>query len=214
MLLRPNFFRGCCLLALTGALGGCSVLSPKPDLAHYYTLKPITEKVSPAPPPDPTLSLGIYYPEMPTYLQRPQIVVDMAGGQKYLDEYHRWLEPIGDGFGRALAQDVAQLSDSTHVAAYPLPPGFGHDLEVHVIVAQFDGTAGGDVSLHAEWRITGPGGQPAYFSHETVFTYRSGTGPDRAGAYVDALDHLILDLAREIVVEMPEVHAVQAAGKR
>lgn len=205
------------LLAATAALAllpGCSVFSPKPDLSHSYTLNPVMEKVSPAPPPDPTLSLGVALTEMPAYLDRPQMVVLLANGQPYVDEYHRWIEPLGMGFSRVLAQDIAQMSDSTHIVAYPLPPAFPHDFEVRATVTQFDGAPGGDVTLRAQWRVTGSGGKPTYFSHETSFTRRASAGPDPAVAYVDTLNHLVNDLAREIVRQMPEARATQGALKR
>ncbi len=201
-------------LAVTGLLAGCSVLSPKSDISHSYVLSPVTEKVSPAPPPDPTLALGVYYTEVPAYLDRPQMVVLLAANQPYIDEYHRWLEPLGAGFSRVLAQDIAQICDSTRIAAFPLPPSFAHDFEVQVTLTQFEGVPGGDVTLRAQWRITGPGGKPAYFSHETSFTRRASTGVEPALAYVDTLNHLVNDLAREIVKQMPEARAVQGALKR
>jgi uncharacterized lipoprotein YmbA len=199
------------LAAALALLAGCSVLSPKPDLSHSYVLNAVTEKVSPAPPPDPTLSLGVFYTEVPAYLDRPQMIVRYPSNQPYIDEYHRWLEPLGAGFSRVLAQDIAQLSDSTHIAAFPLPPAFAHDFEAQVTVLQFDGVPGGDVTLHAQWRITGPGGKPGYFTHETTITRHAPAGPDPAAAYVNTLSLLVNDLAREMVRQMPEARAAQGA---
>ncbi|HVU38018.1 MAG TPA: PqiC family protein [Opitutales bacterium] len=201
-------------LALAGLAAGCSVLSPKPDLSHSYVLEPAPNKATPAPPPDPTLSLAVDYTEMPVYLDRPQMVARLSNHQPYIDEYHRWLEPLSAGFSRVLAQDIAQMADSTHVAAYPLPTAFSHDFEVHVTVTQFDGAPGGTVTLHAQWRISGPGGKPTYFSHDTTVTRPAAPGPDPAVAYVDALSRLVSDLAREIVLQMPEAHAAQSTLRR
>ncbi len=201
----------CCLLGLAAlALGvGCSVFTPKPDLSHGYTLNPMAKDASPAPPPDPTLSLAVYYTEIPTYLDRPQMVVRWSNNQPYLDEYHRWLEPLSAGFSRVLAQDIAQLADASHVAAYPLPPAFGQDFEVYVTVTQFDGSPSGDVTLRAAWRISGPGGKPNYYSQEKSFTRRVPPGSDLAAAYVDTLSALVGDLAREIVKALPEAESAK-----
>ncbi len=205
--------RGFAMVALTGLVGGCSVLSPKPDLSHGYVLNPLTEKISPAPAPDPTLSLGVYYTEVPVYLDRPQMVARLADNQPYLDEYHRWLEPLREGFSRVLAQDIAQLADSSRIAAYPLPPAFDQEFEVDVNITQFDGVPSGDVTLRVQWRISGPGGRPNYYTHESVFTRRVATGREIAPAYVGALSALVGDLAREIVKAMPEVHAAKSTSK-
>ena len=197
-------------LALAGLAGGCSVFTPKPDLSHGYVLNPLTKDVSPAPPPDPTLSLAVYYTDLPVYLDRPQMVVRWPNNQPYLDEYHRWLEPLSAGFSRVLASDIGRLADSSHVAAFPLPPAFGEDFEVYVTVLQFDGSPAGDVTLRAQWRIAGPGGKPNYYAHESVLTRRVAPGPDIAAAYVDTLSALVDDLAREIVAALPEAHSVKS----
>ncbi len=100
------------------------MLSPKPDLSQSYLLSGLTAKVAPIPPPDPALSLAINSPIVPDYLDRPQMFIRLPGGQVSVDEFHRWTESMGPGFSRVLAQDVALLADSSHVAAFPLPPGF------------------------------------------------------------------------------------------
>jgi len=201
------------IMVLVAALaaGGCSILSPKPDLARNYRLGPLTAKVSPAPPPDPTLALAVFPVDIADYLDRPQMVTVVNAGQVNLDEYHRWAEPLGSGFSRVLAQDIGLLSDSSHVGAFPLAPGFGQDFEVYAQVLQFDGTPGGNVTLHVSWRITGPGGRPNYSVHQTTSTRKTENGPDPATNYVNALNGLIGDLAREVVADIPEARAAKAA---
>jgi len=205
--------RSITIAALIGLAGGCSVFSPQPDLSHSYVLNPLAEKISPAPPPDPTLSLGVYYTDLPVYLDRPQIVARLADNQPFPDEYQRWLEPLSEGFSRVLARDIEQMTDSSHVAAFPLPPAFGQEFEVYVSVTQFDGAPGGDVTLRTQWRISGPGGQPNYYTHESTFTRRVAPGRETAPAYVDTLSALVGDLAREVVKALPQAHAAKSASR-
>jgi uncharacterized lipoprotein YmbA len=187
------------------------VFSPKPDLSRFYVLNPLTAKTAPAPPPDPTLALIVFSAEVPDYLDRPQMVTRLPGNQVGLDEYHRWSEPLDAGLARVLAQDIALYADSAHVAAFPVPPGFSQEFEVNVQVVQFDGAPGGDVTLHAQWRISGPGGKPNYYTHESSFTRHAAAGADPAADYVDALSDLAGDLAREIVQSLPEARTAKAA---
>jgi hypothetical protein len=206
-----NFSALAAVVLAAALLAGCSVLSPKPDLARTYRLDALSAKISPAPPPDPTLALAVFPVDVAGYLDRPQMVTVVQGGQVNLDEYHRWAEPLESGFSRVLAQDIGLLSDSTHVAAFPLAPGFGQEFEVYAQVQQFDGTPGGNVTLRVSWRITGPGGKPNYSVHETTSTRHTEAGPDLANTYVAALNGLVDDLAREIVGTVPEARAAKAA---
>jgi uncharacterized lipoprotein YmbA len=206
------------ILAALGLLAGCSVLQPKPDYSHFYLLNPLTAKTAPAPPPDPTLTLVVDDTVVPEYLNRPQIVARLPGDEVTRDEYHRWGEPLGEGISRVLAQDLALLSDSSHVAWFPIPAGFGQEFEVDVEVLQFDGPAQGTVTLSAQWRITGPGGKPNYYApaRATVLTreVKHAEAGDPAAEYVDALSLLVGDLAREMVNALPAAHAAKATAAR
>jgi uncharacterized protein len=208
-------FRGCfirlAVLTLAGLAAGCSVLSPKPDFARYYQLNSITEKTPPAPPPDPTLALAVFPVDVAGYLDRPQMVTLLDGGQVKLDEYHRWAESLDTMIARVLAQDVGFLADSSHVAAFPLAPGFDQEFEVYAQIQQFDGPLGGNVTLRVSWRITGLGGKPNYVVQETTSTRHADAGADPAVGYVNALNGLVGDLARQIVSAMPEARAAKAA---
>ncbi len=207
MTFRPRI----AVFVVAGLWAGCSVFSPKPDLSRFYVLNPLAAKPAPAPPPDPTLSLEVFSADVPDYLDRPQMVIRLPGNQAGVDEYHRWLEPLGTALARVLAQDIALYSDSSHVAAFPVPPGFAQEFEVDAQVLQFDGAPGGDVTLRALWRISGPGGKPNYYTHESVFTRPAAATTDPATGYVDALSALAGDLARAIVQSLPEARAAKAA---
>jgi len=206
-----GFSRQLLLAAAVGLLAGCSFFSPKPDLARNFVLRAMPSKISPAPPPDPTLTLVVYPVEVADYLNRPQMVTLLQGSQVNFDEYDRWAEPMGSGFSRVLAQDIALLADSTHVAAFPLSPGFSREFEVYTQVLQFDGVSGGNVTLRVSWRITGLGGKPNYTVHDTSFTRKAEIGTDPVNGYVDALNGLVGDLAREIVSAVPAARAAKAA---
>jgi uncharacterized lipoprotein YmbA len=208
------FSRRLALLTLAGLLAGCSIFSPKPDLSRFYVLNAQTVKAAPIPPPDPTLSLVVFSADVPDYLDRPQMVSRLPGNQASLDEYHRWAEPLGAAVARVLAQNIALYSESSHVATFPVPPGFGQEFEVNVQILQFDGALDGDVTLRVQWRISGPGGKPNYYVHESTYVRRAGgmaTAADPAAGYVDALSALAGDLSRDIVQALPDAQAAKAA---
>lgn len=201
------------LVLACGLFAGCSVLAPKPDLSQSYLLTGLTAKAAPLPIPDPSLSLAVNSPEVPDYLDRPQMFTRLPGGEVKVDEFHRWTESMGAGFSRVLAQDLTLFSDSAHVAAFPVPPGFGQEFELSVQILQFDGTPGGDVTLLAQWRISGPGGKPNYYvpAHPSQFTRPAEAGADPFVGYVNTLSALIGDLSREVIKSLPEARAAKAA---
>ena len=108
-----NFSALAAVVLAAALLAGCSVLSPKPDLARTYRLDALSAKISPAPPPDPTLALAVFPVDVAGYLDRPQMVTVVQGGQVNLDEYHRWAEPLESGFSRYWRKTSA---------SYPIPP--------------------------------------------------------------------------------------------
>lgn len=205
---RPIF--GLVALCAASWVAGCSVLDPKPDYSRTYVLHALTAKTAPAPPPDPTLMLAVFLPDLPDVLAGQQMVTRLNANEVNLDEFHRWAEPLDNGFSRVLAQDISLFSDSTHVAATPLPPGFGQHFEIYIKVLQFDGKTRGDVTLQAQWRMTGPEGKPNYLMHETTFVRHVASGTDPSAEYAEALSALIGDLARAIVEAAPEARTASA----
>jgi uncharacterized protein len=195
---------------VAGALAGC--FSPKPDVARHFVLDPLPASAAPAVALDPSLALGVFEADVPAYLDRPQMVTRQPGGQVSLNEFERWGEPLGTGFSRVLAQDIALDSGSSRVAEFPLPQAFGQEFEVYVEVLEFDGAPAGNVTLRALWRVTGPGGHPEYYLKDSTFTRRAAAGADETRDYVATLDDLVGDLASEIVQSLPLVRANKASA--
>lgn len=196
-----------------GLLAGCSLLSPKPDYSQFYVLSALPASDAPATPPAPDVAMGVFNPDIPAYLDRPQIVARTGANEVTLNDYQRWAEPVAGGFSRVLIQDIALLSGTDHVALFPLTRTFGQEFEVYLMVLQFDGVPGGNVTLRVRWRITGPGGAPNYVVREAVFTRNSTASTESYQGYVEALSALVGDLAQEIVAEVPDARTAEAAAK-
>ncbi|GAB6068344.1 PqiC family protein [Methylothermus subterraneus] len=61
-------------------------------------------------------TVGLAPIRLPRYLDRPQIVTVEPDGRVTLAEFHRWAEPLAEGFGRVLAQSLrARLPGKTVV---------------------------------------------------------------------------------------------------
>jgi hypothetical protein len=199
-------------LAAAGLLAGCgSFFSPKPDYSQFYLLSALPASAAPATPPEPDLAMGVFSPDIPAYLERPQIVTRSGDNQVMLNDYQRWAEPFGSGFSRVLAQDIGLLAGTSRVAVFPLTQAFEQEFETYVLVFQFDGVPGGDVTLRARWRITGPGGKPNYVVQESILHATASATGDNYKGYVAAMSALVGDLAREIVAAVPQAKTAEAA---
>jgi uncharacterized protein len=201
-------------LAAAGLLAGCgSFFSPKPDYSTFYLLSALPTSAAPTPPPEPDLAMGVFSPDIPTYLERPQIVTRAGDNQVMLNDYQRWAEPFASGFSRVLAQDIGLLAGTSRVAVFPLTQTFDQEFEAYVLVFQFDGVPGGDVTLRARWRITGPGGKPNYVVQESILHATASASGDNYKGYVAAMSGLVGDLARDIVAAVPQAKTAEAAEK-
>ncbi|MGA2053380.1 MAG: PqiC family protein [Opitutales bacterium] len=207
--------RCACLLAsalTAGMLAGCgSFLSPKPDNSQFYVLSALPQSAAPSTPPAPGVAIGVFSPELPGYLDRPQMVASAGSSQVTVNEYQRWAETLTDGFARVLVQDVATLSGSNDVALFPLTRTFAHEFEVYTLVYQFDGVPGGKVTLRARWRITGPDGQPNYVVQDSNLTADSTPGVPAYQGYVEAMSALVGQMAQQIVAAIPAAKTAEAA---
>ncbi len=93
-------------LAALLALAGCA----SPDTA-YYTLRAVPGRPVGGGP----ASVQIRRPGLAGYLDRPEIVRDSSNYRLRLNSGERWGEPLGDMFGRVLAENLAQRLPGTSV---------------------------------------------------------------------------------------------------
>ena len=107
----------------------------------------------------------------------------------------------------ALAQDLTLLSGSKRLGLFPQARLDAPDFEIYSQVYQFDGVLNGEVTLRVQWRVTGHEGQPAYYSHESVFTRAIGGNSNSYAGYVEALSGLVGDYAKEVMAAVPLARA-------
>ncbi len=127
-------------LALAALLGlaGCT----SPDTA-YYTLRAVPGTSAGGGPS----SVQIRRPGLAGYLDRPEIVRDSSDYRLRLNSGERWGEPLGDMFGRVLAEDLAQRlpgsSVFTEAGAISADPA----ATVEIDIQRFDLDAGNTAVL-------------------------------------------------------------------
>jgi uncharacterized lipoprotein YmbA len=190
---------------LVAALAGCAALKPQADRTQYFLLEPIA-----APSRHPVAgfdrSVGVGPIVVPDHLAAA-LVTRVANNQIAISDTERWGEPLRDGFGTTLRQDLAVLLGSDRVVAFPWEAGAAPDLAVQVELRRFERT-GGAVELAARWSVV-RGADRTPITVEETRLQRASSGDARAA--VGALSATVADLARQIATALQRVPAAAAA---
>lgn len=137
--------------------GCCGFLTPKLDPTQFYILQspqgyehsPCCLKTHVQP-----LSLGIARIRFPAYLQPMNMAKQVSCHELVYSEFHRWAEPLEEGFSRVLADHLrSELKGSTFYTApwnFPLQ----HEYELVLEVVDFLPIVQENrILLSARWKI-------------------------------------------------------------
>ena len=130
---------------VAAAVVGCS----RTATARYYTLDS-TATPDAAPVNHETVTVGPV--SVPASVDQPQFVVQVAPNRVEVDEFNRWVAPLGDSIARAVAGDLAVLLRTPDVATGPLA-NFDPAYRVTINVQRFDSIRGQAAVVEAVWTV-------------------------------------------------------------
>ena len=188
-------------LALT--FSGCSTFKPKADPTQFFVLRSLAEAPDPAEAATGTVErLQVGPGRFPDYLGATEMAVeDGRNGIRYLDLYH-WAEPLKDGVGRVMAENLGRLLHASNVAVYPdtLPNRSG--LRVTYRVLKFEGGFDHPVVLEVRWDVTEIATDEVVASDQTRYLVptegRSSNAADYARRMSEAIHEWSLDVTMAI----------------
>ena len=139
------------------ALAGCFSLGQgdaQPTL--YYTLEPVD--ASPVSTPDSAspIVVGLDRIEVPSYLDRREIVVRTGDNELRYTERHLWAERPSDSLQRLLSMNIKrQASMAVEVHGLPWPDHSNPDWVLQLNLESFEGqeSPGTELLLEASWTI-------------------------------------------------------------
>lgn len=105
------------------------------------------------------LSIGVGPVRIPGKIDRPQVVVQSARNEIRLAGLTEWGDPLGPGFTRVLAENLALLLNTEKVSIFPWLKATRTDYQVTVDVVEFVGAPGEDARLRAWWTVFGDDGR-------------------------------------------------------
>jgi uncharacterized lipoprotein YmbA len=180
--------------ALALALAGCAT-SPTPV---YYTLAPPAVEVAGS-RSDIAAEIGPF--ELPEYLDRPQIVTAGPGATVNLDEFHRWVEPLEQMFGRTLAASVGRQLGSDEIVETAMHRGLAAPYRVLGSLQRFENNNEGRAILEVQWAIVDRDGNIA--KPGTRGRYAAGTGDSATiDARIQALGETIELFAADVAAAL------------
>jgi uncharacterized lipoprotein YmbA len=180
-------------LAFIAAAAGCSTAP-----ARFYSLDS-TATADSAPAAHASVMVGPV--TIPASVDQPEFVVRVAANRVEVDEFNRWVSPLGDGIARAVAGDLVVLLGSPDVAAAQLA-NFNPDYRVTIDVQRFESIRGDAAVVEAVWTVRKTAGGETRSGRTVAREPVQGQGFDAlAAAHSRALTKMSGDIAAAIRAE-------------
>ena len=177
-------------IAFIAAIAGCSTAP-----SRFYSLdSTATADSSPA----ARASVMVGPVTIPASVDQPEFVVRVAANRVEVDEFNRWVSPLGDGIARAVAGDLVVLLGSPDVAAAQLA-NFSPDYRVTIDVQRFESIRGDAAVVEAVWTVRKTAGGETRSGRTVAREPVQGQGFDAlAAAHSRALAKMSADIAAAI----------------
>jgi uncharacterized lipoprotein YmbA len=180
-------------LAFIATAAGCSTAP-----ARFYSLDS-TATADSAPAAHASVMVGPV--TIPASVDQPEFVVRVAANRVEVDEFNRWVSPLGDGIARAVAGDLVVLLGSPDVAAAQLA-NFNPDYRVTIDVQRFESIRGDAAVVEAVWTVRKTAGGETRSGRTVAREPVQGQGFDAlAAAHSRALTTMSGDIAAAIRAE-------------
>ncbi len=146
------------LCLLVASFSGCRSLTPP---VSYYTLSSIlVTAVGVDTPGTVVFTLGILPLELPSPLNRTQMVKRTGAHQLAISSMHRWADFPDRLVQQVLGENLQVLLPEARVVNSPWPAGIKPDVTVAFQFFELIGTADNNMLLNAQWTIAGGDSSP------------------------------------------------------
>ncbi len=174
------------------SLGGCATTQPP----AYYLLEPAARTGDSDGTGKACMTIGMRPVEVPSYLDRRQIMVRTGRNELAISEFNQWAEPLDENIARVVAQNLESLTCADVVKTLPAGRSRPLDYRLQVRVNRLEGSLGGRAVLDAEWSLVEAGDGRTVQSRRSRFV--EPVAGDDYTSLVSAHSELIAGLSREI----------------
>lgn len=137
---------------------------------------------------------AIMHINIPSYLNRPQIVLREKGSKIYIDERHRWGENLDKAISRVLSDALTNNLSSINGVAVPLKLGIHPDYTIQLDISRFEGNLNDYLELDAFWTLQKGGVKIIQSSF-----YKKISVKDDYSGFVQGYGELLALLAQDMV---------------
>ena len=195
-MIRTPWLAGIVLLAMS--LGGCGSSPP----VQYYDLEALeTGYVDGR---DASLRMGVGPLRTPEYLRRSQIVTRGADARVVVDDFHRWIEPLGNRIHDVLAQNLDVLIEDAVVVAFPYTHIADLDYQLVGRISRFDADPDGTAILQVQWGVIGSRDDFVIQPRRVRYAVRAGQPGDQE-ALSRAMSEVLQQFGRDVAESLLEV---------
>ncbi len=200
-MIRTRWLAGTAFLAM--ALGGCGTSTP----VTFYDLEALeTGNVADR---EVRLRVGVGPLRTPEYLRRSQIVTRGDDSRVIVDDFHRWIEPLGNRVHTVVAENLEGLLDDALVVAFPYNHIANLDAQVVGRISRFDADADGTAVLHIQWGVIAHRDEFIIQPRRVRYEVRAARPGDH-DALIQAMSEVLLQFSRDVAASLQAL--MQEAG--
>ncbi|MFL0811420.1 MAG: PqiC family protein [Agarilytica sp.] len=193
-------------------LGGLSILTAcasSGPATSFYTLYSDTN-IAAVKEETAKISIGIGPIVLPDYLENPSVVTQSNSNKLSVLGYHAWAGSLNEAMSRVLADDVSSALNLDSVWSFPWDNRIRPQYQIRVVVDQFDGKRGGEVSLRVKWTLLNEAGDKLLALRKVEM--KKNTGTKSVEDYVATMNALLNELSVTIVNELVEAEVTKNNG--
>jgi uncharacterized lipoprotein YmbA len=179
-------------MAIAG-LGACGSSAP----TQFYVLHSVAPAA--AVRAAPALPIRIAHVEVPSALDRPEIVREQAGNQLKIDDLSHWAGPLGQIMRTALVEDmIKRLPNGLIVPAEAPKPAAVIEISVEIVAIH---ETANSLSIEASWTQTRPSADAGATTVQSS-SFSVPMANRTNGAFADSLSQALAQLADAIVARL------------
>ena len=177
------------------------VLSGSKDNKFFLKIKRLSQKDS--------IEIIVGPVEIPSYLDRNEIVTRLSKDELYVSTKNLWAEPLNVGIERTLALELYQLSDGKLIT-YPFSQNTTTEAGVKgyrllVNCYNFECTINGLCILRGSWNLMDAKTGKSILKRRFFISKNFPEGPDSYQKVVFGMNTLLFDLSTQIQKEIREI---------
>jgi uncharacterized lipoprotein YmbA len=176
---------------------GCINLDPVEDPTQTYILHP--EDLSPVALSSDNESVSLYIErvEIPPYLDDRRLVTRLSPNKLQYHEFHRWAEPIAEGIGRVIAENLDSMQVVSDVSYYPWRQFGSSDHRIRLKIFHFEKSEGAQVSFSGIAEVYAPGDKLELLSKHN-FNVRVPVQSDDMESIIAAMSAALADFSENL----------------